>query len=135
LAWGGTYKELSPYPQTFLTHSSPTIHENCIIVTPTHPTVQTGHQAKDGWFLSDFYAFNYLLKRLRYRSNLAYSGRASEISGEIWRLPPRTSLPPSPQPYQSSVDDDDDQIAFTISHLTGSGGGGAKLMPTPSSTK
>jgi len=62
LVEGGMHKGLSPHPQTFLTHTFPTIHENAIIVAATHPTVQTGHRAKDGWFLSDFYAFNYLLK-------------------------------------------------------------------------
>ncbi|KAK0718384.1 hypothetical protein B0T26DRAFT_752312 [Lasiosphaeria miniovina] len=35
---------------------------NTIIVAATHQTVSTGSQFDDGWFLSDFYASNYLLK-------------------------------------------------------------------------
>ncbi|KAK0715934.1 hypothetical protein B0H67DRAFT_645620 [Lasiosphaeris hirsuta] len=61
LVAGGTYKGYSSHPMTFLTHTLPAIHENAIIVAATHPTVQTGNQTKDGWFLSDLYAFNYLL--------------------------------------------------------------------------
>ncbi|KAK3348584.1 hypothetical protein B0T25DRAFT_503297 [Lasiosphaeria hispida] len=61
LVAGGTHKGLSSHPQTFITHTLPAIHENTIIVAATHPTVRTGHQKRDGWFLSDFYAFNYLL--------------------------------------------------------------------------
>ncbi|KAK3360862.1 hypothetical protein B0T24DRAFT_643653 [Lasiosphaeria ovina] len=60
LVAGGTHKG-SSHPKTFATHTFPAIHENTIIVAATHPTVQTGDQQKDGWFLSDFYAFNYLL--------------------------------------------------------------------------
>ncbi|KAK3360824.1 hypothetical protein B0T24DRAFT_123681 [Lasiosphaeria ovina] len=62
LVEGGTHKGLSTHPKTFATHTFPAIHENTIIVAATHPTVHTGDQKKDGWFLSDFYAFNYLLK-------------------------------------------------------------------------
>ncbi|KAK3360691.1 hypothetical protein B0T25DRAFT_621586 [Lasiosphaeria hispida] len=58
----GSYKGPSSHPQTFLTHTLPEIHDNTIVVAATSPTVQTGNQTKDGWFLSDFYAFNYLLK-------------------------------------------------------------------------
>ncbi|KAK3349124.1 hypothetical protein B0T25DRAFT_481571 [Lasiosphaeria hispida] len=61
LVAGGTHKGLSSLPKTFVTHTFPAIHENTIIVAATHPTIQTGDQTKDGWFLSDFYAFNYLL--------------------------------------------------------------------------
>ncbi|KAK0717841.1 hypothetical protein B0T26DRAFT_710972 [Lasiosphaeria miniovina] len=56
----------APYPdaerETFITHTFPYIFDNTIIVAATHPTVSTGSQFDDGWFLSDFYAFNYLLK-------------------------------------------------------------------------
>ncbi|KAK0646859.1 hypothetical protein B0T16DRAFT_375864 [Cercophora newfieldiana] len=62
LVKGGTHKGLSTHTKTFVTHTLPAIHENTVIVAATHPTIQTGDQAKDGWFLSDFYAFNYLLK-------------------------------------------------------------------------
>lgn len=61
LVEGGTHKGLSSHPKAFITHTLPTIHDKTIIVAATHPTVQTGDQRKDGWFLSDFYAFNYLL--------------------------------------------------------------------------
>ncbi|KAK0717676.1 hypothetical protein B0T26DRAFT_802744 [Lasiosphaeria miniovina] len=59
---GRTRKGLFSHPKTFVTHTLPAIHENTVIVAATHPTVQTGDQTKDGWFLSDFYAFNCLLK-------------------------------------------------------------------------
>jgi hypothetical protein len=67
LTAGGAHKEMSaPYPDnergTFVTHTFPCVFDNTIVVAATHPTVSTGSQFEDGWFLSDFYAFNYLLK-------------------------------------------------------------------------
>ncbi|KAK3338603.1 hypothetical protein B0T25DRAFT_508455 [Lasiosphaeria hispida] len=64
---GGVHKGMSPpYPDeergTFLIHTPPVIYDDTIVVAATHPTVASGHQKDDGWFLSDFYAFNYLLK-------------------------------------------------------------------------
>ncbi|KAJ3542758.1 hypothetical protein NM208_g3929 [Fusarium decemcellulare] len=49
---------------SFITHTVPVIYENSIIVAASHPNVNQGHLCADGWFLSDFYAFNYLLKGL-----------------------------------------------------------------------
>jgi hypothetical protein len=40
----------------------PCIYENTIILAATHPSITSANQTKDGWFISDFYAFNYLLK-------------------------------------------------------------------------
>ncbi|KAK3345882.1 hypothetical protein B0T25DRAFT_459912 [Lasiosphaeria hispida] len=61
LVAGGTHKAFSSHPKTFLTDAILAIHKNTIIFAATHATVHTGDQAEDGWFLSDFYAFNYLL--------------------------------------------------------------------------
>ncbi|KAI2615061.1 hypothetical protein GGR54DRAFT_613901 [Hypoxylon sp. NC1633] len=62
LVQGDTHEKFSSHPETFLTHTLPTIHKNTIVVAATHPSVQNGRPENDGWFLSDFYAFNYLLK-------------------------------------------------------------------------
>jgi hypothetical protein len=48
----------------FLSSTVPVIHENTIILAATSPTVATGGPCDDGWFLSDFYAFNFLFKGL-----------------------------------------------------------------------
>ncbi|KAF7561357.1 hypothetical protein G7046_g2789 [Stylonectria norvegica] len=47
---------------SYISHTLPEIYDNTIIVAATHPNVFHGHPNRDGWFLSDFYAFNYLLK-------------------------------------------------------------------------
>lgn len=51
-------------PLMFNSTTPPVVYSNTIIVAATHPTVSNGSPADDGWFLSDFYAFNYLLKDL-----------------------------------------------------------------------
>ena len=61
LVAGGEYKGGRP-PNTFITHTVPCIHENTIIVAATHPSLHTASPKEDGWFISDFYAFNYLFK-------------------------------------------------------------------------
>lgn len=48
--------------ETYISHTFPIIHKDTIIVAATHPNIINGSPHKDGWFLSDFYAFNYLLK-------------------------------------------------------------------------
>ncbi|XHG00870.1 hypothetical protein AWENTII_004285 [Aspergillus wentii] len=48
----------------FFTSTPPVVHGNTIIVAATHPSIETGAQNRDGSFLSDFYAFNYLFKGL-----------------------------------------------------------------------
>ena len=48
----------------FITHTPPVVFGNPRIIAATHPNVRLGHPNRDGWFLSDFYAFNYLLKGL-----------------------------------------------------------------------
>jgi hypothetical protein len=45
-------------PSTFNSITPPVVHSNTIIIAATHPTLSTGNPHKDGWFLSDFYAFN-----------------------------------------------------------------------------
>ena len=61
---GGHVRQPDRVPSLFISSTPPVIHDNTIIVAVTHPNVQTGAQTRDGWFLSDFYAFNYLLKGL-----------------------------------------------------------------------
>ncbi|KAL2760219.1 hypothetical protein ACRALDRAFT_1067179 [Sodiomyces alcalophilus JCM 7366] len=49
---------------SFISSTPPVVEENTIIIAAASPTVTAGHPQSDGWFLSDFYAFNYLLKGL-----------------------------------------------------------------------
>ncbi|KAK0621438.1 hypothetical protein B0T17DRAFT_641271 [Bombardia bombarda] len=51
-----------PQIETILSRTIPTIHENTIIVAAASPSFDSASQNEDGWFLSDFYALNYLLK-------------------------------------------------------------------------
>src|SRR5687767_6957573 len=51
-------------PVSFITTTVPAVYNDTFIVAATHPNVRGGHPNRDGWFLSDFYAFNYLLKGL-----------------------------------------------------------------------
>ncbi|KAJ5710637.1 hypothetical protein N7488_004793 [Penicillium malachiteum] len=51
-------------PNLFLSTTVPVVQENTIIVAATHPNLRAGDPTEDGWFLSDFYAFNYLFKGL-----------------------------------------------------------------------
>jgi hypothetical protein len=48
----------------FISSTVPVVHENTIILGVTHPTLSTASPKDDGWFISDFYAFNYLFKGL-----------------------------------------------------------------------
>lgn len=52
----------SDLPPTFTSSKVPYIYENTIILAATHPSISSAHPLRDGWFISDFYAFNYLLK-------------------------------------------------------------------------
>ncbi|PKK43357.1 hypothetical protein CI102_14133 [Trichoderma harzianum] len=49
--------------QLFVTRTPPVVYDDSIIIAATHPNLQ-GNPVIDGSFLSDFYAFNYLLKGL-----------------------------------------------------------------------
>lgn len=51
-------------PPTFATRTPPVIRKDTIIVAVASPDIDSGSDIKDGWFLSDFYAFNCLLKGL-----------------------------------------------------------------------
>ncbi|KAI1828352.1 hypothetical protein F4861DRAFT_489775 [Xylaria intraflava] len=51
-------------PLTYIAQTPPTIHPDSYILAAAHPTVSQADPAIDGWFLSDFYAFNYLFKGL-----------------------------------------------------------------------
>jgi hypothetical protein len=53
-----------PPPASFISTTPPVIEKDTIIIAVSSPNVQKGHPKWDGWFLSDFYAFNYLLKGL-----------------------------------------------------------------------
>ncbi|KAF3060565.1 hypothetical protein CFAM422_011135 [Trichoderma lentiforme] len=50
-------------PTSFTTRRPPVVFDDSIIIAATHPNLQ-GNPVIDGSFLSDFYAFNYLLKGL-----------------------------------------------------------------------
>lgn len=49
---------------SFVTMTPPDIDHNTMIVAAASPSVTEGSPSLDGWFLSDFYAFNYLFKGL-----------------------------------------------------------------------
>jgi hypothetical protein len=49
----------------FVSNTLPCIHDNTIILAATHPNLTTANPKYNGWFVSDFYAFNILLKGLR----------------------------------------------------------------------
>lgn len=48
----------------FSTRTPPVVYEDTYIVAAAHPNSQQANPTEDGWFLSDFYAFNYLFKGL-----------------------------------------------------------------------
>ncbi|KAJ5931511.1 hypothetical protein N7516_006000 [Penicillium verrucosum] len=52
------------FPSTFVSSTVPYIFDTAAILAATHPTFSTADLSDDGWFISDFYAFNYLLKGL-----------------------------------------------------------------------
>ncbi len=64
LVKGGHVRNANAVPMNFLTSAPPVVFDDTYIVAATHPTVNTGDPKDDGWFLSDFYAFNYLYKGL-----------------------------------------------------------------------
>ncbi|KAJ0333567.1 hypothetical protein COL5a_001275 [Colletotrichum fioriniae] len=51
-------------PPSFVTKTPPNIDDNTVIVAVASPDLETGVQSRNGRFLSDFYAFNYLFKGL-----------------------------------------------------------------------
>jgi len=64
LVRGGHARNPQTIPATFTTLTPPVVFDNSIIIGVAAPNVHMGHPKRDGWFLSDFYAFNYLLKGL-----------------------------------------------------------------------
>ncbi|KAJ9491303.1 hypothetical protein VN97_g1945 [Penicillium thymicola] len=60
----GHTREPDKLPSMFISSTVPVIDENTIILGATHPTLSTADPQDDGWFISDFYAFNYLFKGL-----------------------------------------------------------------------
>ncbi|KGO46330.1 hypothetical protein PEX1_022430 [Penicillium expansum] len=64
LAKGGHARMPDRLPSTFISSTVPCVSENTVILAATHPTVSTACPKDDGWFISDFYAFNYLFKGL-----------------------------------------------------------------------
>ncbi|KGO66075.1 hypothetical protein PITC_056090 [Penicillium italicum] len=61
---GGHARMPDRLPSTFVSSTVPCVFDNTVILAATHPTVSTADPSEDGWFISDFYAFNYLLKGL-----------------------------------------------------------------------
>ncbi|KAJ5158291.1 uncharacterized protein N7500_007942 [Penicillium coprophilum] len=64
LVKGGHARLPDRLPSTFVSSTIPCVFDNTVILAATHPTVSTAGPSDDGWFISDFYAFNYLLKGL-----------------------------------------------------------------------
>ncbi|KAJ5959520.1 uncharacterized protein N7479_006670 [Penicillium vulpinum] len=64
LVQGGHAHQPDELPSMFISSTVPAVDENTIILGATHPTLSTGNPIHDGWFISDFYAFNFLLKGL-----------------------------------------------------------------------
>ncbi|KUM59627.1 hypothetical protein ACN42_g7508 [Penicillium freii] len=62
LVQGGHARQPDKLPSMFISSTVPVVHENTIILGATHPTLSTANPKDDGWFISDFYAFNYLFK-------------------------------------------------------------------------
>ena len=62
LVKGGHLRSPGKLPSTFTSSTLPVIYKNTIILAATHPSITSADPMKDGWFISDFYAFNYLLK-------------------------------------------------------------------------
>ncbi|KAJ5827501.1 hypothetical protein N7447_004264 [Penicillium robsamsonii] len=61
---GGHTDQPDKLPSMFMSSTVPVVHENTIILGATHPTLSTANPKDDGWFISDFYAFNYLFEGL-----------------------------------------------------------------------
>ncbi|KXG48187.1 uncharacterized protein PGRI_020570 [Penicillium griseofulvum] len=61
---GGYARRQDKSPSMFISSTVPIVHENTIILAVTQPTLSTAGPQEDGWLISDFYAFNYLLKGL-----------------------------------------------------------------------
>ncbi|EFX00194.1 hypothetical protein CMQ_7196 [Grosmannia clavigera kw1407] len=61
---GGHLRRSGNVPETFATLCPPFIYSNSIIVAATSPVLDDSDQKQDGWFISDFYAFNYIFKNL-----------------------------------------------------------------------
>ncbi|KAJ5719790.1 hypothetical protein N7493_007368 [Penicillium malachiteum] len=64
LVAGGHSRNPESLPSLFFSTTVPVIHQDTIIVAATHPNIKTADPTNDGWFISDFYAFNFLLKGL-----------------------------------------------------------------------
>jgi hypothetical protein len=61
---GGYARRHDKLPSMFISSTVPIVHGNTIILAATQPTLSTASPQEDGWLISDFYAFNYLLKGL-----------------------------------------------------------------------
>ncbi|KOS43337.1 hypothetical protein ACN38_g5742 [Penicillium nordicum] len=64
LVRGDHAREPNRLSSMFISSTVPVVDENTIILGATHPTLSTADPQEDGWFISDFYAFNYLFKGL-----------------------------------------------------------------------
>jgi hypothetical protein len=51
-------------PLSIPSYAMPHVFDDTIILAATHPGPHQSNPTSDGWFISDFYAFNYLLKGL-----------------------------------------------------------------------
>ncbi|KAJ9191770.1 hypothetical protein DTO166G4_7156 [Paecilomyces variotii] len=79
LVQGGHIRNPLRVPETFISKTLPEIYDNTIVVAATHPALSSSHATRDGWFLSDFYAFNYLLKGMGHPGD-----KDRNVPGQVW---------------------------------------------------
>ncbi|KAI1820452.1 hypothetical protein F4861DRAFT_59446 [Xylaria intraflava] len=59
---GRNYLPTTSSQTSYLTRTVPFVHPKCYILAAASPTTSQSNPTRDGWFLSDFFAFNALLK-------------------------------------------------------------------------
>ncbi|KAI2721018.1 hypothetical protein CBS147332_4258 [Penicillium roqueforti] len=83
LVKGGHMRSPSDLPATFTSSTVPYVYENTIILAATHPSINSAHLLRDGWFISDFYIFNYLLKGQGQKQTNPYEERKTCLDRDI----------------------------------------------------
>jgi len=62
LVKGGHVKSPGQLPSTFISSTLPCAYSDTIVLAATHSTIANAGIQNEGWFVSDFYVFNYVLK-------------------------------------------------------------------------
>ena len=60
--WGGVIKDSSKIDKTFISHTMPDVAHNTRVIAVCGILEKDASPVNDGWFLSDFYLFNHLLR-------------------------------------------------------------------------